>query len=73
MSIEAITAIEMFIHNREQGVTIAEIKQRIADFVEWREERQLLGYNSTHLKPRRFYGNQIYQREGRTLIPEKVQ
>lgn len=72
MSIEAIEAIEAFIHNREQGITTAQIKKRIEDFVEERERRQKEGYQQTLFKPRQFFGNQYYRREGETLIPTKV-
>lgn len=72
MSIEAINAMEAHVANRDKAVTVAEIKKRIADFVEWREERQRLGYQNTLVRPRQFHGNQWYRHGSVIYTPEKV-
>lgn len=74
MSREAIDAIEEFIHKREAGISIAEIKLRIKEFIEYRDRFD--GENPRAAWTRHYYSRAERRtfaiREGKTIMRDKL-
>lgn len=72
MSIEAIEAIEKFLKREDDGISVAEIKRRIAEYVAIREEKYFLNsrsYTRTSYSESR---SSFVIREGRVIEREKL-
>ncbi len=73
MSIEAIEAIEDFLRNRYDGVSMAEIKRRVEEFVKVREEYLKANPRVYTRKQFGYERNNYVIREGRKLKRDKLE
>lgn len=74
MSIEAIQAIEKFVHQREHGLPLSEIKRRCEEFVQERDKNEDINakYRYGYMVKDYRQEREFYRREGKILERVKL-